>query len=376
MRVLCAPDSFKESISAHEAARAMAAGVLAAGADADVCPIADGGEGTLDALVGALGGSIHQATVVGPLGEAHTARFGISPDGSTGIVELAEASGMTLVPAEQRDPTRTTTFGTGQLIRTAAEAGCRVVLVAVGGSATCDGGTGLAQALGTRFFDRRGQLIERPMTGGLLTELSRIEPAPPLPAIRVACDVTNPLLGPQGAAAVFAPQKGATPMQVRQLDEGLRRLASLLAADPETPGAGAAGGAAFGLLALCGATLERGVDLVLDTVGFADRCGEADLVLTGEGRLDGQTVHGKAVSGVAARAHALGVPTVAIAGSLGPGADDSLNPALGGYLADVVSLVERFGRDRALREPAELISIVAHELVDRLQQGISATTTR
>jgi glycerate kinase len=360
MRVLCAPDSFKESISAHEAARAMAAGVLAAGADADVCPIADGGEGTLDALVGALGGSIHQATVVGPLGEAHTARFGISPDGSTGIVELAEASGMTLVPAEQRDPTRTTTFGTGQLIRTAAEAGCRVVLVAVGGSATCDGGTGLAQALGTRFFDRRGQLIERPMTGGLLTELSRIEPAPPLPAIRVACDVTNPLLGPQGAAAVFAPQKGATPMQVRQLDEGLRRLASLLAADPETPGAGAAGGAAFGVLALCGATLERGVDLVL----------------TGEGRLDGQTVHGKAVSGVAARAHALGVPTVAIAGSLGPGADDSLTPALGGYLADVVSLVERFGRDRALREPAELISIVAHEMVDRLQQGISATTTR
>jgi glycerate kinase len=302
------------------------------------------------------------------------ARFGISRDGSTGVVELAEASGMALVPAEQRDPTRTTTFGTGQLIRAAAEAGCREVLVAVGGSATCDGGSGLAQALGARFFDRRGALIERPMTGGLLSELSRVEPAAPLTAIRVACDVTNPLLGPQGAAAVFAPQKGATPTQVQELGEGLRRYAALLAADPETLGAGAAGGAAFGLLALCGATLERGVDLVLDAVGFSDRCREADLVLTGEGRLDGQTVHGKAVSGVAARAHALGIPTIAIAGSLGPGSDNALNPALGGYLADVVSLVERFGRDRALREPAMLISRVARELVERLEQGTSATT--
>jgi glycerate 2-kinase len=370
IKILCAPDSFKESISALEAAEAMAAGVRDAGEQfqPDVCPIADGGEGTLEALIGALGGTIESATVTGLLGEPVAARFGMTADGKTAIVELAQASGLALVPKDRRDPMRTTTFGTGELIRLAAERGCELVIVCLGGSATVDGATGIAQALGARFFDRGDQEITEPMRGGLLRSVSRIERPlrGALPHLRIACDVTNPLCGRTGAAAVYGPQKGATPQQVQELDAGLAHIARLLGANPATPGFGSAGGASFGLVTMLGAELERGIDLVLEAIRFDERCRDAALVLTGEGRLDEQSLSGKASMGVAKRARQRGVPSIAIVGSTGDGAERCTDPAHGGELAGYVSLADRFGMERALVEPAALIRQVAAEIVREL----------
>jgi glycerate 2-kinase len=367
VRVLCAPDSFKETLSAVGVAKAMAQGAEAAGAEVDFCPIADGGEGTLDALIVAMAGKLKSVRVLGPLGEPMSAGLGIcSADDETliGIVELARAAGLELVAPDARDPTRTTTYGVGSLIAEAIERGCREIIVGVGGSATCDGGTGIAQAMGARLYNLDG-LITSPMTGGMLTDLVAVEwPSRAYDGrIRVACDVTNPLCGPSGAAAVYGPQKGATPEQVELLDAGLRHFASLVGGDPMAPGVGAAGGAAFGLSTLCGATLERGVDLVLEAVRFPDRCRQADLVLTGEGRLDAQTLNGKAVAGVAAAAQRLGVSTVAIVGATGPGASDCLDPSKGGHLRSVVSLIERFGVQASMQSPARLITGLAREIV-------------
>ncbi len=369
-RIICAPDSFKGSLSAVAAAAAMAEGIARAepAVVCDQCPVADGGEGTLDALIRAMGGRIERATVLGPLGAPVEARFGIAPDGRTAVVELAEASGLALIPPGRRDPTATTTFGTGQLIRRAFEGGCETVIVGIGGSGTIDGGTGLAQALGVRFFDRRGHQLEAPLTGGRLGEVARYELPPRGPRIRVANDVTNPLCGPDGAAAVYGPQKGATARQVEQLDSGLAHLASLGSVDPTTPGAGAAGGAGFGLMAFCGARLERGIDLVLAAVDFAGRCGDARLVLTGEGCLDAQSLAGKATLGVAAAASRRGVPTIAIVGRTGPGAEACLDPAQGGSLASYVSLTDRFGLERAMKDTAALVAQVAEEVMRRSEQ--------
>ncbi len=343
----------------------MARGARRAGPDviADVCPVADGGEGTLDALATALGAAIFEDTVTGPLGDPVQARYGVTADGRTAIVELAEASGLMRVPPDRRDPTNTTTYGTGELMRVAVERGSEEVIVGVGGSATCDGGLGIAQALGARIYDSDGRLIEEHFRGGLLGRVERVEPPPSLATIRVACDVTNPLFGPHGAAHTYAPQKGATPEQVILLDAGLTHLAAVLGGNPHAAGAGAAGGVGYGLATLCGARLERGVDLVLDAIDFARRCQGALLVLTGEGRLDAQTLHGKAVAGVAAVAHRAGVPTVAIVGSLGPGAEASTDSRRGGWLDGSISLAERFGEERALRETAALIEAAAAEVV-------------
>ncbi len=355
--VLCAPDSFKGTLSAPDVAAAMAAGAAEAvpAVTCDLCPIADGGEGSLRVMTAALGGAIRETTVTGPLGEPVRARFGVA--GTTGVVELAEASGLGLVPPDRRDPTRTTTFGTGELVTEAAAAGCETVIVCIGGSATVDGGTGAAQALGARFIDRSGAIITRPLTGGALDDIAASEAVPGLPRIRVACDVTNPLCGPKGAAVVYGPQKGATPAQVRQLDAALRRLASLTDADPDRPGSGAAGGAGFGLAAWCGATLEPGIDLILEVVGFRARCRRADLVLTGEGCLDDQSRQGKACVGVARVAAELNVPVVAIAGRVALGND------FGDLFRDVISLADRYGLERALAEPARLIAEVTAEVV-------------
>lgn len=377
MTILCSPDSFKETLSAREAALAMARGVEAAGvgAEADVCPVADGGEGTLEALISAAGGDILQARVTGPLGDPISARWGVLPNG-IGVVELAEAAGLSKVPHGQRDPARTTTHGVGELIAAAIAHGCREVIIGVGGSATVDGGAAIAQALGARFIDERGKLIRRPITGGMLTTIVPVDPPTIAANLRVACDVTNPLLGPDGAAATYGPQKGATADQVPRLEAGLGNLAARIAGslrnsgrpsearlDPSIPGAGAAGGAAFGLMALCGATLERGIDLVLDAIRFDDRCRNASLVLTGEGRLDSQSLRGKACIGVAQRAAKFGVPAIAIVGSAGPGAEDCINPATGGVLRRYVDLTDRFGREHAMNQPAECIAQIARELV-------------
>lgn len=361
--VLCAPDSFKESLTAARAAEAMAAGVLQAdrGLGCDRCPVADGGEGTLEILTGALGGRLHRRLVSGPLGEPVEASFGISADGATGIVELAEASGLALVAPGRRDPAHATTRGTGELIAAAAARGCSTVIVCLGGSATVDGGAAIAQALGGRFFDSGGGEIDEPMTGSLLMAVARYEPPAAAPRIRAAFDVTNPLFGPDGAAAVYGPQKGATPGQVRALDKALRHLASVCGggADARAPGAGAAGGAGFGLAALLGATLHCGIDLVLEAVEFERRCAETDLVLTGEGCLDDQSIDGKAAVGVARAASALGVPTIAVVGQDRHGTD----PRFDTLFARIESLSDRYGIERAMTEPEACLTETAAQLL-------------
>lgn len=378
MKIVCAPDSFKECLTAIEVAQAMAAGVRKAdpAIECDVCPIGDGGEGTMDALVSAAGGEFRQYLVTDPLGNQITARLGLIDGGRCAIVELAEASGLALVPPGRRDPTRTTTFGTGQLIQHAARLGCEQILVCIGGSATVDGGTGIAQALGWKFLDSKGHDIANSlMCGGILKQIARVIPPPEnqkrLPRIRVACDVTSLLCGPNGAAAVFGPQKGATPEQVQELDESLAHLAKITGGDPDLPGAGAAGGTGFGLVNFCGATLERGIDLVLDAVKFDDRVRGASLVLTGEGRLDAQSLRGKACMGVAKRAAEFGVPTIAIVGSTGPGADQCVDSNRGG-LAGYISLADRFGLTQSMTAVSSLLAhVVAETVLQHAQRGMN-----
>ena len=340
----------------------MAVGVRQADAaiDCDLCPIADGGEGSLEVLSDALGGTLHRMTVTGPLAEPVAARYGISGDESVGLVELAEASGLGLVAASRRDPARTTSFGTGELIAAAAKRGCETVIVCIGGSATVDGGAGIAQALGGVFVDRNGRAIDTPMTGGRLGDVAGYHaPATKLPRLRVACDVTNPLLGADGAARCYGPQKGATPRQVEALDARLARLAELLGGDPDRAGAGAAGGAGWGLAAMLGAELDRGIDVILDAVNFSRRCAAVDLVLTGEGRLDAQSRRGKACFGVAEAAGAIGVPVVAIVGQAEAVADFE------DLFAEVISLSDRYGSDHARRRPEQVIAEAVRELLTR-----------
>jgi glycerate kinase len=377
MRILCAPDSFKESLDATAVAAAMAAGAGRAGAAAVACPVADGGEGTLDVLTAALRARVLRTTVTGPDGRPRAARFAVasSPAGPrldaplvapVGIVEMAEASGLARLAADRRDPTRTTSYGTGELIAHARRAGAASIIVAVGGSATCDGGAAIVQALGGRLMDARGGAIAAPMTGGALEGIAAVARPPVLPPIVVACDVRNPLLGPRGAASVYAPQKGATPAQVEPLERGLAHLARLADIDASAPGMGAAGGAPLSLAAFCGAVLREGAPLVLSILSFAERCRGADLVLAGEGRLDGQTREGKAVRAVAEAARREGRPTWAIAGSTGPGAEECL-ASRGGFLEGYVDLSETFGARRAWRETATVVALAAEKICRRGQ---------
>ena len=286
-------------------------------------PAADGGEGTARCLTEATNGIWHTATVSDPLGRDIQAGFGISGDGTTAFIELAQASGLALLSAGERNPLKTNTFGTGQLIRAALGRGVGRLVLGVGGSATTDAGTGLAAAPGWQFLDAAGQSFVP--TGETLIHIARIVPPDHQiqlsVRVEVACDVANPLFGPDGAAFVYGPQKGATPEAVRLLDIGLRHIATLVQAQlgldlAGVAGAGAAGGAGFGAMAFFGATLRPGVDLMLDRIGFDAHLTRADLVLTGEGKLDGQTMQGKLVNGVCRRAGGAGVPVVAICGTL------------------------------------------------------------
>jgi len=327
-RVVVAPNGFKGCLSAAEAARALGEGLAAGlpGWAVDEVPVADGGEGTVAALVAATGGALRTARVTGPLGEPVEASYGLlGGDGPrTAVIEMATASGLPLVPPGARDPLGATTFGTGELLRRAVEVdGCRRLVVGVGGSATTDGGAGAAQALGLRLLDATGRELGR--GGAALADLDRVEGRAGVLAgveVVVACDVDNPLCGPEGAAAVYGPQKGATPADVARLDAGLARLAEVVERDlgvavAARPGAGAAGGLAAGLVAFAGARLERGVALVLEAVGLDERLRGADFVVTGEGTLDLQTRRDKAPIGVLRAAQAAGVPCVAVAGGLG-----------------------------------------------------------
>ena len=394
MKVVIAPDTFKESISASRAAAALAEGVLdvCASAQIDVCPMADGGDGTVEAMVAATGGTFATADVIDPLGSSIRARFGLlgapvqdslpgelglvtaemqadgqgtSGSGRVAVVEMASASGLHLVRGEDRNPLATTTFGTGLLIMAALEAGAVEVIVGIGGSATVDGGCGAAQALGVSFVDVDGEGCICGMGGGALSTLGSIDIsdlyAPAAEArIRVACDVTNPLIGPNGAAAVYGPQKGATREMVDQLEAGLSRLADIIMRDlgidvSTLPGGGAAGGLGAGLAAFTGATLESGAELIASAVGLKRRLAGADLCITGEGRLDAQSASGKTVSAVARYGRDAGAAVVCIAGQV---TDDAPRD----MFSDVRSLVdEEITASAAMRNPEPLLKARAIE---------------
>jgi glycerate kinase len=329
MRIVVAPNAFKGSLSATDAAAAIARGVRQVFPDAEIVevPVADGGDGTVEALVSAHRGEYRSVDVEGPLGAPVRATYGLIGGRHTGVVELASASGLALVPPGQRNPRRTSTFGFGQLLDAVRNAGVQEILAGIGGSATNDGGAGMAQALGYRLLDGAGQ--DLPRGGAALARLERIDPSGfdsgwQSVKVMVACDVTNPLTGPQGASYVYGPQKGADEETVRELDEALAHFAAVIEKDlgkrvADVPGAGAAGGAGAGLLAFVGASLVPGAPLVVEASGFDRAVAGARLVITGEGRADGQTAFGKAPGEVARRAKAAGVPTLLLAGSKGPG---------------------------------------------------------
>ena len=328
MKIVIAPDSFKESLSALEVAEAIAKGWASVYPDAEICllPMADGGEGTVDALLAATGGERRECQVRGPLGAPVQAHWGWLA-GNTAVIEMAAASGLHWVPSGQRDATVTSSYGTGELIREALDGGAKRIILGLGGSATNDGGAGLLQALGMRLLDRNG--AELAAGGAALAQLYQIDMAgldSRLLGVQVdvAADVDNPLCGPRGASAVFGPQKGASPEQVASLDAALQSMANVVAATlgedfSQVPGVGAAGGLGFAAKAFLRAGFRPGIELVAELSGLAEAVQDADLVITGEGRLDAQSLHGKTPVGVARVAQAAGVPVIALAGSLGEG---------------------------------------------------------
>ncbi|WP_288462478.1 glycerate kinase [uncultured Pseudomonas sp.] len=368
MKIVIAPDSFKESLSAAGVASALARGLRQALPTAEIreCPLGDGGEGTLDAVLAATGGEVREARVTGPLGEPVTARWGWLAEQRTAFVEMASASGLELVPRARRDVRVATSHGTGELLRAALDAGAERLVLAIGGSATNDSGAGVLQALGVRLLDGQGQALAP--GGAALASLASLDLTdlhPRLAAVEVviAADVDNPLCGPQGASQIFGPQKGASPEQVRELDAALAHFATVTAATlgrdvSEQPGAGAAGGVGFAALAFLQATFRPGIEVVAELVGLEEALQDADLAVTGEGRLDGQTLRGKTPAGVLRLAQRHGVPVVAVAGSLGEGYDAlypqglaaafSLVPgplSLEEALAQAEGLLERTARD-------------------------------
>ena len=329
MKIVLAPQAFKGTLSAGRAADAMTRAARAVFPDADLvrCPVADGGDGTLDALIEATGGAYHAVQTTGPLGEPCTARWGSLGDNQTAVVETAQACGLALLPPGVRDPLHATTHGVGAVLRAALDAGYRRIILGIGGSATNDGGAGLAAALGARLLCEDGEPIA-PGGAGLL-DLARIDASGLDPRLReaelvIATDVTNVLCGPAGAAATFGPQKGATPQDVATLDRALGRMADVARRDlgvdvSGIAGGGAAGGMGAGLVAFLGAKIAWGADIVAEAVGLDAHLDGASLVLTGEGRLDWQTAYHKAPAVVANRARARGVPVLGVGGSLGPG---------------------------------------------------------
>ena len=326
MKIVIAPQYFKGSLSALGVAGAIEQGVkrIVASADTTLVPMADGGEGTVEALVSATRGELRTTEVTGPLGDRISARWGLLGDGKTAAIEMAAASGLPLVPTERLNPCIATTYGTGELILAALNAGCRKLIIGIGGSATNDGGAGMAHALGVRFLDASGQ--ELPWGGAALADLAHIDISAldhRLSAceVVVACDVTNPLCGPTGASLVYGPQKGASPETATRLDAALAHYAEVIERDLginiiDRSGAGAAGGLGAGLIAFLDAKLVPGIDIVCQAVGLAERLKTADLVFTGEGRLDEQTIFGKTIVGVAKRAKQFNLPVVAIVGGV------------------------------------------------------------
>lgn len=331
-KIIIAIDSFKGSLTSEQAGAAAMSGVREAFSqwgksqmpEVHVVPVGDGGEGTVRALSAGLGCSWRTVRVHGPLGEAVDARYGVSADGATAVMEMASASGLPLIAPERRNPLLTTTYGTGQMIADALEGGCTTLVLGIGGSATNDGGMGMLAALGARFTDAGGQIVE-PCGGNLgkvaHADFGAMDPRLGACTIMVACDVGNPLCGPDGASAVFGPQKGADRAMVERLESGMENYAAVVAAatgrdDSRSFGAGAAGGLGFACVGVLGARMMPGIDLVLDLLKFDQLLEGADLVITGEGKLDRQTLMGKTPSGILQRAKSAGVAAVAVGGTL------------------------------------------------------------
>ena len=368
-RYLLVPDSFKGTLSSQEICDILREEILRARPMAEVLafPVADGGEGSVDAFLAAVGGERIEVPCHGPHMEEMTGFYGLLPDG-TAVVEMAAAAGLPLV-GDRLEPDRTTTYGVGELMAAAAERGAKRMILGLGGSATNDGGCGAAAALGVRFLDEQGESFVP--TGGTLNRIAKIDISgqKKLPEITVMCDIDNPLCGPTGASAVFGPQKGATPEMVPVLDANLRYLADIAARDlgvemAEMPGAGAAGGMGGGAVAFWNGKLQMGIETVLDTVDFDTAVQGARMVFTGEGRLDGQSVRGKVVAGVGKRAKKANVPVVAVVGCIGDGAD-------GIYDLGVCSVFTT----NHVPEPFELAMLKSHENLRRTARNLMGFLT-
>lgn len=377
MKIVIAPDSYKESLSALQVATQIELGFRDIFPDAHYVklPVADGGEGTVDAMVAATGGRIIPLRVTGPLGTPVDAFYGLSGDGSSAIIEMAAASGLEQVPADRRDALHATSWGTGELIRDALDKGVERLIIGIGGSATNDGGAGMVQALGAKLLDASGKPVA--YGGAALAQLDSIDLSEFDARIKscridVACDVTNPLLGETGASAVFGPQKGASPQQVKQLDEALAQFARIIQRDLQcdvlsVAGGGAAGGMGAGLFAFCQATLRPGIEIVTDALGLDALVQDATLVITGEGRIDSQTIHGKVPIGVARVAKRYHIPTIAIAGSLTHDAGVVHQHGLDA----VFSVIYRIcSLQEALDEAAENVRIAARNIAATLAIGM------
>lgn len=370
MKVVVAPDSFKGSLTAKQVSEAIRAGVLRVYPHAEIVakPMADGGEGTLQCLVDATAGKLMTATVKDPLGRPVAAEFGILGDGVTCVIELAASSGLYLISEAERNPLRTTTYGFGQLIMAGLDLGCRRFILGLGGSATNDGGAGMLQALGHRLLDEDDQPLS--FGGGELSRLSRIDCSQKDERLDecqfvVACDVTNPFVGPNGASHVFGPQKGATPEMVLALDDCLRHFADVIEksrgiAIHDLPGTGAAGGVAGALLAFLGGELQAGIQIVMETTRLACAMQGADLVITGEGQVDRQTAQGKTPCGVARLAQQFGIPVIVLAGSIGEGIEALYEEGV----TAVVSIANRpMTLDESMRDSAALLEQAAEQVM-------------
>ena len=351
LRIIVAPDSFKESLSARQVAMYISEGIRQILPSAEIVqvPMSDGGEGLIDCLLAGREGHVVIEEVTGPLGNRVQAKMGIIGDNETAIIEMAEASGLALVPVEKRNPLIATSFGTGELMRRALDEGCRRLIVGIGGSATNDGGAGMAQALGIKLLNSRHREIGYGAQGLLELEtidMSNVHPRLKGTEILAACDVSNPLYGATGAAYVYGPQKGAMPEMLPVLDQALVRLAKVVERDlkldvHDLPGSGAAGGLGAGLVALTGGHLRPGLELVFNALNFESILAEgADLLITGEGQINAQTCYGKVPFGVARLAKKYGIPVLALAGSIGPGSEDLYGAGIDAMMSIVPGPVE------------------------------------
>ncbi|HEX3032463.1 MAG TPA: glycerate kinase [Bacillota bacterium] len=377
MHIILAPDSYKGSLTSVKVAAAMERGVQKVFPQAGITklPIADGGEGTTEALLAATGGTRMTTTVSGPLGEQVDAGWGVLGDGETAVIEMAAASGLALLSGQNLNPMNASTYGTGQLIRAALDRGLRKLIIGIGGSATNDGGAGMASALGVRFLDRFQK--ELPGGGAALKKLAEIDvsgldPRLKEAAVLVACDVDNPLCGSTGASIVYGPQKGAGPGMVAELEEALAKYGEVAKATlgkdvAAIPGSGAAGGLGAGLLLFTPCRLRPGIDIILEATGFEDKIKSADLVITGEGCTDGQTVFGKAPVGIARAARQYNVPTVCLSGGLGLGSEAVMAHGIHG----LVSIVPRpMSLEACMQSAEELLISATTRLCQLLSVGM------